>query len=454
MMNGDDPRMRRVPPRSGGPGGAGARRPPPPQGGRPPVEPPQVIRRNAGPAQRGRPTERYEPPRAWSRTPEGREMPPVRRPAPDRGRPDPRTHAPTQRPVPYRGSAHAPTQRPVPYRDDRRRPPPGGQPPRGRAAAPPPRRRRPRHIGRWILALLLVLLVALVYAVVKLDGSLTRIDALGDYEDRVGNTAGTNWLLVGSDSRAGLSEEQEQGLATGGEVGDARTDTIMLVHIPPSGRTTLVSLPRDSYVSIPGYGQDKLNASFAFGGAPLLTQTVEIATGLRIDHYAEIGFSGFASVVDALGGIDVCVPQAIDDPLAGLDIPAGCQELDGPQALGFVRSRATALADIDRMNNQRLFLSALLEKATSPATLINPFALWPMARNTAGSLTVDSGDHLWDLARLAWALRGDTLATSVPVGGFTDTASGNVLLWAKPDASRFFEALANGDPIPAELTGE
>lgn len=299
-----------------------------------------------------------------------------------------------------------------------------------------------------------MLLVALVYAVVKLDGSLTRIDALGDYEDRVGNTAGTNWLLVGSDSRAGLSEEQEQGLATGGEVGDARTDTIILVHIPPSGRTTLVSLPRDSYVSIPGYGQDKLNASFAFGGAPLLTRTVEIATGLRIDHYAEIGFSGFASVVDALGGIDVCVPQAIVDPLAGLDIPAGCQELDGPQALGFVRSRATALADIDRMNNQRLFLSALLEKATSPATLANPFALWPMARNTAGSLTVDSGDHIWDLARLAWALRGDTLATSVPVGGFTDTASGNVLLWAKPDASRFFEALANGDPVPAELTGE
>ncbi|WP_280402089.1 LCP family protein [Nocardia carnea] len=454
-MNGDDPRIRRVPPHSGAPGRGPARRPvpPPPHGGRPPVEPPQVIRRGPGPAP-GRPTERYEPPRAWSQTPEGRPAPPPRQPGRG-GKPAPPTHAPTQRPVPYRESVHAPTQRPVPYRDDRRRPPPppDGDLPYG-GAAPRPRRRRKRRLGRWFLVFLLVLLAALVYGVVSLDGSLKRIGALNDYEDRVGNTAGTNWLLVGSDSRAGLSEDEAAGLATGGEVGDARTDTIILVHIPPSGRTTLVSLPRDSYVSIPGYGQDKLNAAFAFGGAPLLTQTVETATGLRIDHYAEIGFAGFAGVVDALGGIDVCVPQAINDPLAGIDLPAGCQELNGPQALGFVRSRATALADIDRMNNQRLFLSALLEKATSPATLLNPFALWPMAGKTAGSLTVDSGDHIWDLGRLAWALRGDTLATTVPVGGFEDTASGNVVRWADPGADRFFEALANGDPIPADLTGQ
>nr|WP_083872042.1 LCP family protein [Nocardia testacea] len=414
------------------------------------------MRRNPGPGPQGRPTERYEPPRAWSQTPQGRNAPPARPPAPGRGgKPHPPTHAPTQRPVSYREGDHAPTQRPVPFHDSRRRPPPTGNPPGRRPAAPPPRRpRRKRHIGRWFLVILLALLALLVYGVVELDGSLTRIDALPDYEDRVGNTAGTNWLLVGSDSRAGLSEEETSGLATGGEVGDPRTDTIILVHVPPSGRTTLVSLPRDSYVDIPGYGQDKLNAAFAFGGAPLLTQTVETATGLHIDHYAEIGFAGFAGVVDALGGIDICVPQAIDDPLAGIDLPAGCQELNGPQALGFVRSRATALADIDRMNNQRLFLSALLEKATSPATLANPFALWPMAGNVADSLTVDKGDHIWDLARLAWALRGDTLATTVPVGGFTDTDSGNVLLWADPDAGRFFEALADGDPIPADLAGE
>nr|WP_245546906.1 LCP family protein [Nocardia brevicatena] len=456
MMYGDDPRIRRVPPPDG-PGRPGARRPAPqpPPAGPPPVEPTQVMRRGPAPG--------YSPPQAWSQVPEappGRPRPGAipRQPGPYRdgkpGRP-PRTHAPTQRPVPHRETAHAPAQRPVPNRDNRRRPPapPPGPPRSGRAPRPAGRRRK-RHPGRWLLVLLLVFVLGMVAAVIQLDNSLTRIDALTDYTDRGGDTAGTNWLLVGSDSRAGLSDEQEQGLATGGEVGSERTDTIILVHIPPSGRTTMVSLPRDSYVSIPGYGQDKLNAAFAFGGAPLLVQTVEIATGLRIDHYGQIGFAGFAGVVDALGGIEVCVPQAIDDPLAGINLPPGCQVLDGPRALGFVRSRATAMADIDRMNNQRLFLSALLKKATSVGTLVNPFALWPMARDTAKSLTVDEGDHIWDLARLAWALRGDTLATSVPVGGFTDTAGGNVLLWAKPDASRFFEALADGQPIPEDLRGD
>ncbi|WP_373284215.1 LCP family protein [Nocardia paucivorans] len=437
MMYGDDPRLRRVPPPDG-PGRPRARRPAPPPS--PPAEPTQVIRRRPAPG--------YSPPQAWSQVPEA---------APGRPRPG----ATPQRPRPHRDGkpnpprTHAPTQRPVPYRDNRRRPPtPPPAPPRSGRAPRPAERRRKRRPGRWLLVLLLVFVVGMVAAVVQLDNSLTRINALTNYTDRVGDTAGTNWLLVGSDSRSGLSPEQEQSLATGGDVGSERTDTIMLVHIPPSGRTTLVSLPRDSYVGIPGYGRDKLNAAFAFGGAPLLVQTVEIATGLHIDHYAQIGFAGFAGVVDALGGIEVCIPQAIDDPLAGINLPAGCQILDGPQALGFVRSRATAMADIDRMNNQRLFLSALLKKATSVGTLANPFALWPMARNTAKSLTVDEDDHIWDLARLAWALGGDTLATSVPVGGFTDTEGGNVLLWAKPDASRFFEALAEGKPVPEDLRGD
>ncbi len=299
--------------------------------------------------------------------------------------------------------------------------------------------------------LLLVLVLAIVGAIVQLDRSLTRIDALTSYADRVGDTPGTNWLLVGSDGRAGLTADQEQQLATGGEVGPERTDTIMLVHVPKSGPTTLVSLPRDSYVGIPGHGKDKLNAAFAIGGPQLLVQTVETATDVRIDHYAQIGFGGFASLVDTLGGIDVCVPQAIDDPLAGINLPAGCQKLNGPEALGFVRSRATALADLDRMNNQRLFMAALLKKATSTSTLANPLKLWPLARDTAKTLKVDNGDHIWDLGQLGWALRGDTVATTVPVGGFSDTDSGNVLLWDKERASAFFDALSKDQPIPDDL---
>ncbi|MCL2534756.1 MAG: LCP family protein, partial [Nocardiaceae bacterium] len=259
--------------------------------------------------------------------------------------------------------------------------------------------------------------------------------------------------LVGSDSRAGLTAEQDRALAGGGDIEGKRTDTIMLVHIPKSGATTMVSIPRDSYVNIPGIGKGKINAAFSQDdGEQLLVQTVEQATGVHIDHYAEIGFGGFAGVVDALGGVNMCVPYPIDDPLAGINLPAGCQDLSGPQALGFVRSRATALADLDRMNNQRAFMSALLNKATSPTTLINPLRLWPMMTKTANSLQVADGDHLWNLAGLAWALRGKMVTTTVPVGGFEVVDGwGDVLLWDREKASEFFDALANDRPIPESL---
>ncbi|MEV0078776.1 LCP family protein [Nocardia neocaledoniensis] len=455
-MNGDDPRRRRVPP-TGRPGGP----PLPPQGrprpgGRPvpPGNDPTVrhggphdptVRHNPSP---GRPASHIEPTQVLHR--DGRDQPLAYSQMPPE-QPKPRPHAPTQRPVPYREPVrHAPTQRPVPHHDrvpPRRTPPPVDA---GRQERPPRRRRR-RHPFRWFTLIVVLLIAGLIAAIVHLDNSLTRIPALTSYSDRIGDTPGTNWLLVGSDGRGDLSTEQEAELATGGDTGPERTDTIMLVHIPESGPTTMVSLPRDSYVSVPGYGKDKLNASFALGGAPLLVQTVEVATGVRIDHYAQIGFGGFADVVDALDGIEMCLDEPIVDPLAGLDLPAGCQKLSGPQALGFVRTRATPNADVDRMNHQRMFMSALLKKATSASTLANPFALWPMATGVAGSLKVDDGDHIWNLAALGWALRGDTVTTSVPIGGFDDTDVGNVLLWDKSKAPGFFDALAKDQQIPEDL---
>jgi len=474
-MNGDDPRddprRRRVPPPPGRPGGPAV--PPPAGRGTPPRRPlppggdPTIRRGNpqAGrvPAPDEGPTVRYNPAQRRERPAshieptqvlhrDGRGDQPLAYSQLPREQAKPRQHAPTPRPMPQREQVrHAPTQRPVPHHDAvpprRRTPPPadaGGQ-------VQPPRRRRKRHPFRWFTVIVVLLIAGLIAAVIHLDNSLTRITALASYSDRIGDTPGTNWLLVGSDGRGDLSTEQEQELATGGDTGPERTDTIMLVHIPSSGPTTMVSLPRDSYVSIPGHGKDKLNASFAFGGAPLLVQTVEEATGVRIDHYAQIGFGGFAGVVDALGGIEICLDEPIVDPLAGLDLPAGCQELSGPEALGFVRTRATPRADVDRMNHQRMFMSALLKKATSMGTLANPFALWPMATGVAGSLKVDDGDHIWNLAALGWAMRGDTVTTSVPIGGFDDTDVGNVLLWDKSKASGFFDALAKDQQIPEDL---
>ena len=222
--------------------------------------------------------------------------------------------------------------------------------------------------------------VAVVAVGFWIDSSLQRIPALADYPERPVAAQGTTWLLVGSDSRAGLTPEQQAELTTGGDLGNGRTDTILLVHIPGIGSstpTTMVSIPRDSYVPIPGYGSDKINAAFALGGAPLLAQTVEQATGVRLDHYAEIGFDGFAVLVDAVGGVTMCPTEPISDPLAGIDLPAGCQRLDGRSALGYVRTRATPRADLDRMTNQRQFMSAMLHRAASPAVAAQPAALVP-----------------------------------------------------------------------------
>ncbi|MCK0176226.1 LCP family protein [Mycolicibacterium sp. F2034L] len=336
--------------------------------------------------------------------------------------------------------------------------PPPPRPPAPRPPAPRPvaaqRPRRKRRWGRIVLTTLLVLMLSAVGLGVWVDTSLQRIAALGPYPDRPAAARGTTWLLVGSDSRAGLDPEQQAALATGGEVGNGRTDTIMLVHLPgpfSSAPTTLVSIPRDSYVPIPGYGEDKINAAFALGGAPLLAQTVEMATGLRLDHYAEVGFDGFAALVDAVGGVTVCPGEPINDPLAGIDLPAGCQEVGGRDALGYVRTRATARADLDRMVHQREFMSALLARAGEPTVLFNPLRWVPMAHAVGSALTVDEGAHLWDLARLGWGLRSDVTTTTVPIGEFTSGAAGAVVVWDSDAAGRLFDALADDTAVPPDV---
>jgi LCP family protein required for cell wall assembly len=304
-----------------------------------------------------------------------------------------------------------------------------------------------------------VIVVALITAGILggtlwLESALRRETVLTDYPDRPASGRGSTWLLVGSDSRQGLTVEQQQALATGGDTGNGRTDTMLLVHVPALGSrtpTTMVSIPRDSYVPIPGDGRDKINVAFAMGGAPLLAQTVEQATGLRLDHYAEVGFNGFAVLVDALGGVTVCPSTPINDPLAGIDLPAGCQKLAGRDALGYVRSRDTPRADLDRMVNQRQFMSAVLRRAASPAVWCNPWRWYSVAHAAAGALTVDRGDHAWDMARLGWALHGSTVALTVPIGQFTSSGAGAVVVWDHDRAGQLFDALAADRPVPSAV---
>ncbi|MEB4209384.1 LCP family protein [Mycobacterium sp. 94-17] len=296
----------------------------------------------------------------------------------------------------------------------------------------------------------LLLGAGVIAGAVWFDGKLHREQVLADYPDRPAAGRGTNWLIVGSDSRQGLSAEQQNDLATGGDLGNGRTDTMLLVHLPDASSgspTIMVSIPRDSYVPIPGHGRDKINAAFATGGAPLLVQTVERVTGLRLDHYAEIGFGGFAALVDALGGVTVCPKAALDDPLAGIDLPAGCQTLTGRDALGYVRSRDTPRADLDRMVNQRQFVAALLHRASSPAVWLNPWRWYSVPRAAADALTVDQGDHVWDLVRLGWSLHGPMTTMTVPIGEFTSGDAGSVVVWNHDEAARLFQELASDAPV-------
>ncbi|MGH3243523.1 MAG: LCP family protein [Spirillospora sp.] len=322
----------------------------------------------------------------------------------------------------------------------------------GPYGGPPGRRRRrrwPRVLG--ILAVVAVLLVVGGYF--YLDSRLKRESVLEEYPGRPSDTPGTNWLIVGSDSREGLSKADQKRLKTG-FTGGRRTDSMMLLHYG-SGGTSLISLPRDSYLPIPGRGSNKLNAAFAFGGPKLLVKTVEKATRIRIDHYAEIGFNGFVGVVDAIGGVDICVKDDIKDPKAGLDLQAGCQTLNGGQALGYVRTRAYARADLERVEKQREFFGALMKKSTSWGTMLNPFRSIPLATNATSNFLVDDGDHLHHLVRMMWAMKNvsgkDGVTTTVPIGGSGSSPSaGAYITWDKAKASKLFEALRQDERIPQD----
>ncbi|MDK4326453.1 LCP family protein [Corynebacterium propinquum] len=287
----------------------------------------------------------------------------------------------------------------------------------------------------WPLAVLVVLLLVIAFWA---DAQLTRVAS--EPEAPIGSTKGTNWLLVGSDSRVGLSEEDIARLGTGGDIGTGRTDAIMLLHLEGTS-AQLISIPRDSYVDVPGFGQDKINAAFTYGGPQLLTHTVEANTGVSIDHYAEVGMGGLANIVDAIGGVELCPSEPIDDPLANLNVGAGCQEMDGANALGYVRTRATAMGDLDRVERQREFFSALMHEATNPSTLLNPFDVFPMISSVSKSFTVGESDHVWHLARLALSMGTGVETTTVPVGGFADTDVGNVVLWDEIEAENLWNSL-------------
>jgi LCP family protein required for cell wall assembly len=332
------------------------------------------------------------------------------------------------------------------------RPPASGGGYSGRGPTGGRRWLRPRRILGIIALLIVVVLLVTTGLYFYLNSQLHRANVLVDYAGRPAASAGTNWLITGSDSRQGLTRKEERQLATGRDIGGRRSDTTMILHIPGNGgRPTLVSLPRDSYLPIPGYGTNKLNAAYSFGGPKLLAETVQNATGLHIDHYMGIGFGGFVNVVDAVGGVRMCLPGPMNDPKAGLHLKAGCQVLNGKQALGFVRTRNFAISDLQREQDQRLFVKALLSKVTSLGTIINPFAVFPAASGAAGSVTVDSGTSLYQLVQVAFALK-NPVTTTVPIANAgLATSAGSAVEWNSAEAHQLFSDLNADRKVPRSL---
>lgn len=311
-----------------------------------------------------------------------------------------------------------------------------------------------RKAIRTLQVILLAYCIFFVWLAFSTSHSLQKMHAMP--HQQIGNTAGTNWLLVGSDSRKGLSYQDMKLLHTGMDHSSQRTDTIMIVHFGGKGRASLISLPRDSYVVIPRHryqGQvveeyrNKINATYSIGGAPLLVATVERNTGLHIDHYIEVGFAGIRNLTDAVGGVDMCVPRHYVDKNSGLNIGKGCQTLDGKTALAYVRMRyADPRGDIGRIQRQQQYLGAVLHKVLTPGVLLNPISMKRLSKATTDALVLGKGDGIYDLGRLGMAMRslmkGKGAVKTVPVATASGFAGGqSVVLWNDQQAKSLFRSL-------------
>jgi LCP family protein required for cell wall assembly len=325
-----------------------------------------------------------------------------------------------------------------------------------RRAASPTRFYRSR--AAMVFALLAVLLLGAcgslaVYYNLQL-GDVDRISALADdaaRPDKVqGEAAGAmNILLMGTDNGGHGSIKEE--LADGEwSPGAFRSDTMMILHITADrDGAYLVSIPRDSYVKIPGYGHDKINAAFSYGG-PLLTQrTVEKLTNVRIDHLAMIDWSSFKDLTTALGGVPITVPETFTDPKTGT-WQQGTYNLEGPKALAYVRTRyALENGDFDRIQRQQNFLRAMLHKMLSQGTVSNPVKLTNVLEVLTDNLTVDEHFEASEMRDLALSLRGlhgkDVEYLTAPLGAYDTVDGQSIVRLDKKESSALFHAVRHDD---------
>ncbi|MFI7104027.1 LCP family protein [Streptomyces sp. NPDC050161] len=340
------------------------------------------------------------------------------------------------------------------------------------AAHRPGRRRPPRK--RWGLRIAAAVSVLLMttsgvgHAMVSgVESGIGRVDAFQGMQNRPGGGDGLNFLVVGTDGRDKLTKAEKRKYHLGGAPCHC-TDTLMLVHLSAGrDRASVVSLPRDSYAEVPAHRDAatgaqrprhaiKLNAAYAEGGPGLTVRTVEHMTAVHIDHYLEVDFTTFMRSVDAVGGVEICTVRPLKDSYTGLDMPAGKAQLNGGQALQYVRSRhIDGSADLGRMQRQQRFLASLIHKVTSSGVLMNPVRVKEVATAMLASVRADAGFSADDMVDLGQAMRGFSASSSefvsVPLArnGVRLPDGGSTVRWDPVRSRQLFQAIRDDKPFAA-----
>ena len=306
----------------------------------------------------------------------------------------------------------------------------------------------------------------------RITAAIPRVDAFAGLENRPKKeSSAVNYLIVGSDTREGLSREEIKRLRVGGTdvAAGKRSDTMLLIHISKKrDKAAIISIPRDSYALIPEHNNSqgkvipaaysKINSAYNWGGAPLLIETLESMSDLRIDHYVELNFVGFVRMVDALGGVEICTKKDINDPKSHLTLPAGTHVLDGVDSLKFVRTRVfDGLGDLGRMKRQQEFAGAMLRKATSAGVLLNPVKMVDFINSALDSVVTDEGLSQGDLLTLGKQLRNlsasnvRTLTIPLQYYNYNKNGVSAAVLWDPVLAPELFERIKNDEALIEEV---
>lgn len=328
---------------------------------------------------------------------------------------------------------------------------------------------RPRQKRRWTKRVLIGLLVLANLSVFFVYWQLRTIENAvvesadtipdADFDQILADTPTDSaepvtFLVIGSDSREGLDD-----LSNFGPAGGERADVIILLQIrPDDGSAQMLSIPRDLWVDVPGHGMNKINSAFAFGGAPLMVETVSRETGVDINHYMEVDFVGFQAIVDELGGVPINFPFPARDSKSGLRVEAGTQILDGTEALAFARSRSyqelqngswvsVDANDIGRTRRQQQLIFSIIRTVARPSSIPE---LGDIVESFAEHLTIDARLAQGSMIELGWRMRGvrpdNIAAATLPT--FTDSADGaSIERRSEPEATEMLAAFRAGDSL-------